>query len=506
MVLRFSFCIFRYFMTITYLLAIPILSAVLLVLPWPKAVTRFLFVTGAVLLALAGWVFVFSRGAGGRVFAFGDNLMMDALAALFVFLIVSLGLLSSIYASGYLFKEGGDSQNEIPLAKLRRYGIFFHVFLFTMLLTVLSNNLGVMWIAIEGTTLASAFLVNVDDKKSSIEAAWKYLILCTVGIALALFGIVLVYYSAISGQAGLAGSGNLLNWTFLLSQAKSLNPEVIKLAFVFVLVGYGTKAGLAPFHSWLPDAHSQAPGPVSALLSGVLLNCAGFGILRFHILTHAVTGSDFSGNLLLFFGILSVAIAVPFILEQTDYKRLLAYSSVEHMGLIMAGFGFGGVWGVYGSLLHVINHAFNKALLFFSSGHLLHQFRTKEIKKVTGIFRTNPFLGSVFFLGILGIAGLPPFSIFVSEFSILSGGFLAGKFAHSALLLVLLVLVFVGFLRHASRMTFGPAERLPLPERNRVMDGVLVAGVLLIVILGIYIPAPFQNLIGEASKVIEGVL
>ena len=178
-----------------------------------------------------------------------------------------------------------------------------------------------MWIPIEATTLASTFLVNVDDKKSSIEAAWKYLILCTVGIALALFGIILVYYSIASNVGGEAAS---LNWTSLMEKAGLLDPQIIKLAFIFILVGYGTKTGLAPFHSWLPDAHSQAPSPVSAILSGVLLSCASFSLLRFHILTAAVTGSSFSNNLLILFGVLSVVIAMPFIWEQADYKRVLA--------------------------------------------------------------------------------------------------------------------------------------------------------------------------------------
>ena len=486
-------------MSLVGLLSIPLLTSfIILLIPWPRRAMRFVFIAGGSLSTIVGWLLVFQSDFKSRVFALGENLMMDSVSAIFVLLIVSVGFLSNIYASGYLFKEG---PLELSLGKLRRYSFFFHIFLFTMLLTVLSNNLGLMWIAIEATTLASTFLVNVDDKKSSIEAAWKYLILCTVGIALALFGIILVYYSIASNVGGEEAS---LNWTSLMERAKLLDPQIIKLAFIFVLVGYGTKTGLAPFHSWLPDAHSQAPSPVSAMLSGILLSCASFCLLRFHILTRAVTASSFSNDLLILFGVFSVAVAVPFIWEQADYKRVLAYSSVEHMGLVAVGFGIGGSWGNYGALLHIINHAFTKSLLFFCAGHLLYQYQTKEIKKIQGIFRKDAFLGSIFFFAVLAIAGMPPFSIFLSEFFILTAGFLAKNFLLCALLLVFLVLIFAGLLRHASHMTFGSYSGAPLRERSILMDSVLGIGIFLIFIMGFYIPNPLHELIGQASHVLGG--
>ncbi|MBI4549534.1 MAG: hydrogenase 4 subunit F [Candidatus Omnitrophica bacterium] len=486
-------------MTIACLLVIPLISGLLAVLSPAKRFLQWVFVSGAALLAGCAWALVFRTAGTGPRFEFGGNILLDPLAAVFVFLIATVGLLSAVYAAGYLF---GESDLAIPLVKLKRYAIFFHLFLLSMLLVVLSNNLGIMWIAIEGTTLASAFLVNVDDKKSSIEAAWKYLILCTVGIALALFGIILVYYSATSGGGG--EGQDLLHWSVLLSRAATLDPQIMKLAFVFILAGYGTKAGLAPFHSWLPDAHSQAPSPVSALLSGVLLSCSISGIIRFHILTRAAVGGGFSDGLLIFFGVLSVAVACPFILVQGDYKRLLAYSSVEHMGLTAAGIGFGSFFGVYGALLHIVNHAFTKSLLFFSCGHILHHFRTKEIRGVRGLLKTSPFLGTVFFAGILAIAGLPPFSVFVSEFSILSGGFASRHFGATAAVIALLVLIFAGFVRHLSEMALGERVREPHPSRNGWMDGVLWIGLFLIVSLGIYIPGPFQDLLHGAVRVVEG--
>ncbi len=480
-------------MSLIGLLSIPFLIAcIILFIPWPRRVMRFIFIAGGSFSAVAGWTLVFQSNLQTKVFAFGQNLMMDSISAIFVLLIVSVGFLANIYTSGYLFREG---PLELPTGKLRRYSFFFHIFLFTMLLTVLSNNLGLMWIAIEATTLASTFLVNVDDKKSSVEAAWKYLILCTVGIALALFGVILAYYSIASNT----GDSAPLLWTSLMEKAKLLDPQIIKLAFIFILVGYGTKMGLAPFHSWLPDAHSQAPSPVSAMLSGVLLSCASFSLLRFHMLTTAVTESAFSGGLLILFGVFSVAVAVPFIWEQTDYKRVLAYSSVEHMGLVAVGFGIGGSWGNYGALLHIVNHAFTKSLLFFCAGHLLYQYQTKEIKKIQGIFRKDAFLGSIFFFAVLAIAGMPPFSIFLSEFLILTAGFLAKKFFICAVLLFFLVLIFAGLLRHAGHMTFGVHSGPPLRERNILMDGVLGVGIFLIFIMGFYIPGPLHELIEQAS-------
>jgi hydrogenase-4 component F len=487
-------------MTIEKVLGTPLVFAFLCLIPCSKRMTRVIFTAGAILAALGAWSFVFGVSGSPRVFAFGGNLMMDSLSAVFVLLITGVGVLSSAYAGGYLFRDG---ETAIPSVKLRRYAFFFHLFLFTMLLTVFSNNLGIMWIAIEGTTLASAFLVNTDDKKSSIEAAWKYLIICSVGISLAFFGVILAYYSAVARTA-VGESGLLLNWTFLLENARQLDPKIIQLAFIFVLVGYGTKAGLAPFHSWLPDAHSQAPAPVSALLSGVLLSCAVLGILRFHILTTAATGSNFSGTLLVVFGVFSVMIAAPFILEQKDYKRMLAYSSVEHMGLAAVGLGFGSVIGIYGALLHIVNHAFTKSLLFFTTGHILYLFQTKEISQVKGIFRRSPFLGAIFFAATLAIAGMPPFNIFVSEFLILSAGFQAKKFVACGILLVLLSLVFIGFLKHSNQMTFGESEKVPVKPKSLVMNGVLLVGMVLILMMGFYIPGPLQHLLQEASRVAAG--
>jgi hydrogenase-4 component F len=227
--------------------------------------------------------------------------------------------------------------------------------------------------------------------------------------------------------------------------------------------------------------------------------------MRFHILTQAVTGTLFSQNLLMFFGVFSVAVSVPFILQQNDYKRLFAYSSVEHMGLVAVGLGFGGTWGIFGALFHVINHAFNKSLLFFASGNLLKAYHTKEISKIRGVIKTSPFLGAIFFCAVLAIGGLPPFSVFVSEFTIMAGGFIAKQFLASALILLFLVFIFAGLLRQASRMTFGePVASKPASTINPWMNAVLLAGIAIIFMMGVYLPSPLHRLIDEAVRIVQG--
>lgn len=306
----------------------------------------------------------------------------------------------------------------------------------------------------EATTLASALLVGFYGKKSSIEAAWKYVIICTVGITFALLGTVFLYAAA-SDAAG----GHGLSWPALVSAASTMDPKLLKLAFVFALVGYGTKAGLVPMHTWLPDAHSQAPTPISALLSGVLLNCAVYGIIRFHTLATLGLGPAFSSNLLLYFGLASMGVAAPFILLQHDFKRLLAYSSVEHIGIIAAGIGFGGTLGLYGAMLHMVNHALAKSLLFFLVGDITQKYGTRKIRRIEGLLRAMPLTGALFLAAIFAITGSPPFGVFLSEITILSAGFARGSIVPSVLFILFVALVFTGAMYYAGRMIFGGLPR-----------------------------------------------
>src|SRR3972149_5814174 len=343
--------------------------------------------------------------------------MGDVMRAFIGLLGSIVGFVASIYSMGYM---GHELEHEIiDLVRLRMYYVHFLIVMLSMLLVCETNNLG-LWIAIEMTTLVSALLMILYSRKSSVEAAWEYMIICTVGITFALFGTILTYYAAVKI---LGENGDALNWTSLIAVADQFDPTIMKLAFIFILIGYGTKAGLAPMHTWLPDAHSEAPTPVSALLSGVLLNCAMYGIIRFYSIATKSTGAAFSSNLLIIFGLLSLGIAVPFIILQEDYKRLLAYSSVEHMGIVALGIGFGGVFGIFGAILHMFNHAMTKSLMFFGAGNILLKHDTKEIFNVSGVVKTMPATGAMFVVGALAITGSPPFFIFITEFNKLSAGF-----------------------------------------------------------------------------------
>src|SRR6059036_387993 len=333
----------------------------------------------------------------------------DALSAFMIGIVTFVGAVAGLYAVAYMRLEFDDNH----LSQVRLFYALFQLFIFTMLLAVATDNLGLMWVAIEGTTLATVFLVNLHDNHTGLEAAYKYLIISSVGIALAFMGTVVIYYAA-STQIGEIG----LSWTSLIGIAPGLDPNIVKLAFVFILIGYGTKAGLAPMHTWLPDAHSEAPAPISALMSGVLLNVGLYALMRFKAVTDITAGPAFSSRWLMRFGLLSVGLAAAFLLSQRNYKRMLAYSSVEHTGIIALALGFGGYWGMLGALFHMVNHALGKSMLFLLSGSILLKYRTTEIAGVRGLLRAAPRTGFWFLCGILALIGLPPFGLFISEFII----------------------------------------------------------------------------------------
>lgn len=461
-----------------------------------KVIERLNAVGSFLTLSTAIWLIMKVRG-GTVLRTEGSFFYADGLSAFLVFIITFISFMASVYSMGYLRDE--TSEKPLTQGMIRRYYGVFHTFVFTMLLVPLSNNLGFLWIAIEGTTLASAFLVGFYDDEASIEAAWKYIIICSIGIALALFGTILLYFSALH-LPGL--SGDALQWSYLITVARRLNPTIIKLAFVFVLIGYGTKAGLAPMHTWLPDAHSQAPSPVSALLSGVLLNIALYALLRFNLLTIRCVGGSFSGTLMIIFGILSIATSLPFILIQQNYKRLLAYSSIEHIGIITFGFGLGTPLAFYGSLLHMLNNALAKALLFFSAGEILQRYRTKMIPKVTGVIRVMPLTGAIFLLGIFCITGWPPFGMFVSEFTILTAGFSMGNVLPSVMFLGLVAATFVGFIYYATRMVFGEPPHSAENGRGKTPSLIVMSTLILfLLLLGVMIPPSLDSFLKDAVAV-----
>ncbi len=421
-----------------------------------------------------------------------EFLRADALSTLLALCVSVVGALAAWLGPGLGADDGYDA------GQARRFRIFANLFTFTMLLAVTTNNVGFMWIAIEATTIASAVLIPLHVSKASVEASWKYIVIGSVGIALAFAGTVLAYFDFVN----VAGRHEeALNWTVLMAVAPSLHPEVVELAFVFLLVGYGTKAGLAPMHTWLPDAHSEAPAPLSAMMSGVLLAVALYAVMRWEAVVAAAVGSAFTDRLLLTLGLLSLAIAAFSLLAQRNYKRLLAYSSVEHTGLMCVGLGLGPL-GALATMLHLVNHTLVKSMLFFLSGRVLRRYRSAEIPRVAGLLRVLPWTGGLFAAGTLAIAGLPPFGLFISEFALVRAGVAAGRPWTVALMLALLVVAFIGVIGHVSRMLYGaPADGVALGEGS--VWPLLPLGLCLavVVILGLILPGPLERLLTQAAEI-----
>ncbi len=428
------------------------------------------------------------RGTSGE----GAYFSADALVAILIMIIAVVGSAAAWYSTGYLREE--VRKQIIGFSRVKQYYILFNLFLMVMFLAVITTSPIIMWIAIEGTTLSTAFLISFYNKPSAMEAAWKYLIINSVGLLLGLFGTLLFFIPLLrSGD-----SNGLITWQMLLDSAGTSNPLIAKVAFLFLLTGYGTKMGLAPMHTWLPDAHSKAPVPVSSLLSGVLLNVAFFGILRFKAVTDRAVGQAFADNLLMFFGLFSVVVAAFIIFVQKNYKRLLAYSSIEHMGIMALGFGFGGA-GPFAALLQMIYHALAKSVLFFSAGNILLKYSSTKMDKVRGVISALPVSGTVFLIGFVVIAGIPPSGIFLTEVSIFSAGILSSPVVAVAALFAV-VLVAVGFLRIVASLLFGKKpDSLPGGEAGLRTIIPMIAVLSILVCLSFYVPGPIRSLLQAAA-------
>jgi hydrogenase-4 component F len=426
-------------------------------------------------------------------------LRVDDLGLVFLLLLAVLTLAVSIYTVGWL--RQAVAVGNMKAETLRLYFALVHLFVATMVVTVLADNLGILWIAMEGTTITSAVLVGYHGHHHGLEAAWKYIIVTTIGISFGLFGTVLVYAAAAASQ-GSAGAATM-SWSAIMKIAPTLDPGIVRIGFIFVVIGYGTKAGLAPMHLWLPDAHSQAPTPVSALLSGVLIKCALLGIIRFQTIAAAACGPGFPAGVLLIFGLISVVVATPFILTQHDIKRLLGYHSVEHVGIVALGLGFGGAVGTYGALLHVVNHGVTKALAFFAAGTAIARYNTRDMRMIRGLLGVAPIGATLLMLAALSLAGVPPFSIFVSELMVLRAGIGQGHWTAIAIFLGMVVVIFAGLLHHAGAMAFGEApaavDREPEAWSPLVAMALLAA---LMVLLGLGIPASFDQPLQRATEII----
>jgi len=467
----------------------------------------------ALLVSVAGIHFLFSFTAEGAPSLHEGWFALDPLGRLFLCITSTLFLIVSIYSLGYLARER-SLEKEVrtdfeshsmfangPESLLTACLLFF---LTAMTLVCVSNHLGLLWVAIEATTLASAPMIYFHRRQQSLEAAWKYLLICSIGIALALFGNFLLAVST----ATLSGGEVELLLGDLLDQAPLLQPTWLKAAFIFLLVGYGTKMGLAPLHTWLPDAHSESPSFVSALLSGALLNCAFLGILRAMQILNAANLAAFGQELLILFGLLSMGLAATFILHQRNFKRMLAYSSVEHMGILALGVGLGGA-GIFGSMFHAVNHSLTKAMLFLAAGNILAKLKSKSTLDITGLSKSMPVTAALWLCGFLAITGSPPFGSFLSEFTILKAAIDQEHFVIAVAYLLILSIVFIVMGTIVLHMYQGsPLVEPDLPRERELWISVIPPAVLgsLALILGVYIPPFLQRMLAEASQQLGGAL
>lgn len=430
----------------------------------------------------------------------GYSFRVDAFNVYLLVLTAFIGMTTSIFSRPYM--QYVCSTGKTSERGMRLYHVMFQIFMFTMLLALSTDNLGVLWVAVEGATLATVLLVSLYRTPEAIEAAWKYFILCGVGIALALFGTVLLYFAA---QHVVEDSSAGLSWSFLHGVASQLQPSIMNLAFVFLLIGYGTKVGLVPMHQWLPDAHSEGPTPMSAVLSGLLLNVALYAVVRLKMLVDsalATTSSPYlAGYLLMGFGLVSFIVAGLFLHRQRDIKRMFSYSSIEHMGLMTFAFGLGGPLATFGALLHMLVHSLTKSAIFITVGHATHIAGTQSIDHIRGLIRTQPAVGWGLLIGVAAIAGFPPFGVFTSEFLLLTATMQSQPWFTLALL-VGLAIAFAGLFRHLHPMVYGAVPDEQKPVQANMVPVLIHLG--LVLWLGVSIPGFLARWLDRATDLIAG--
>jgi hydrogenase-4 component F len=418
--------------------------------------------------------------AEGPMLAMDEQFFVDPFNVFLVALTAFVAFTTALFSRPYMRIE--QHHGRVNAGRLRLYHSAYQLFTFTMLLCLLSNNVGILWVAMEGATLSTVLLVSLYRTPASLEAAWKYFILCSVGIAQALFGTILLYFAA---EKVLGPGGSSLLWTHLHAVRGQLEPTVLSLAFVFLLVGYGTKAGLVPLHNWLPDAHAEGPTPISAVLSGLLLNVALYAVVRSKVLVDGALGRGFSGGLMMGFGLLSVVVAAFFLSRQRDIKRMFAYSSIEHMGIVTFAFGMGGPVAAFAGLLHMTVHSLTKSAIFFTVGHATQKTGTQNMDSIRGLIERSPVLGWGLVLASLAILGVPPFGVFTSEFMVLTTAMHEHSWA-TPFLLVALGVAFAAIFGKVQPMAFGETTAAKLPHPPALLPVFVHLGIVLM--LGLYIP------------------
>jgi len=475
-------------------LSLPVAGALLLAVVGERAAASRLNVAVSLLTWLASLALTSKFVRDGPLLVVDKLFFVDSFNVFLVALTAFVGLTTAIFSRPYMQIE--RDHGRLTAGRLRLYHSMFQVFNFTMLLALLSNNMGILWVALEAATLATVLLVSLYRTPASLEAAWKYFILCGVGIAQALFGTILLYFAA---EKLLGAEGGALLWTELNAVKANLEPTVLSLAFVFLLVGYGTKVGLVPLHNWLPDAHAEGPTPVSAVLSGLLLNVALYAVIRCKILVEGSLQTSFARDLLMGFGLLSLVVAAFLLSRQKDVKRLFAYSSIEHMGIITFAFGIGGPIANFAGLLHMTVHSLTKSAIFFAVGHAAQKAGSQLIDGIRGLITLSPAIGWGLALGSLAILGVPPFGVFASEFLILTSAMREHPWT-TPLLLFSLAVAFAAVFAKVQPMVFGEATAPRVPHRPAMTPVFVHLG--LVLLLGIWIPPFLASWYRQAAKLI----
>lgn len=494
-------------MNIIIILLLPVVAAALVYLPFEKSwATGVTLASSTAIMALAGRV-AWLVSSGNSVTSDINPVLLkwfavDGLSALLLLLIAFVGTTAAVFSVGYL------AHKNLPPRKFRLYYVNYNLFLFSMLAIPVLAEPTLVWIVVELTTLASALLVSFDNTREALEAAWKYVALSLMGAGMALFGF-LVLFAAMQAS----GSADVYTWSGLVSAAPSMPPVLLQTAFILILIGLGTKVGLVPMHTWLPDAHSQAPSPVCALLSGIETSTILYVILRLFPIMQAAPDSH-AETWALVLGLISVGTAAFLLLQVSDYKRMFAFSTVEHMGIVLTAIGLGSAAAGYGAMQQIVSHAVAKSFCFFAAGAVLLSVETREIASVRGLIRRSPFAGAALVLGGLAITGAPPLAVFLSEFSILKAGLTQRHYAATGLLAVFIVIAFFGIMLQINRMVFGAEENESAAVRpSNIHSGLvnkfrlpfscrlaLILSAVPVLVLGLYIPGPLQSLLAQAAS------
>ena len=479
---------------LAFVLGIPLVAAALLALVGHQRYAAELNIAGSLLTLLAAGILTIHVISDGPMILFDEQFFVDPLNVFLIALTALVGLTTSLFSRPYMRIE--HDHGRLSSARLRLYHSMFQMFMCTMLVALSTNNLGILWVAMEAATLTTVLLVALYRTPASLEAAWKYFILCGVGIAQALFGTILIYFAA---ERVLGHEGGALLWTHLDAVKTQLEPTVLSLAFVFLIVGYGTKTGLVPLHNWLPDAHAEGPTPVSAVLSGLLLNVALYAIIRCKVLVDGALETHFAGNLMMGFGLLTVVVPAFYLSRQKDVKRLFGYSSIEHMGLITFAFGMGGPVASFAGLLHMTVHSLTKSAIFFAVGHAAQMAGTQIIDDIKGLIKRSPTIGWGLMLGSLAILGMPPFGVFTSEFMILTTSIKHYPWA-TPILLTALGVAFASMFGKVQNMVFGEPTVKPLAHNPALLPVFVHLG--LVLMLGLWIPPYLAEWYRQAARLI----